>query len=44
MLEVLLPLHEMVTKNSEQQLTQVEHQFIKDFGKDLERAWECCKV
>ena len=41
MMLVLLPLHEMINAGA---ATPNETLFLESFGKDLNRAWECCKV
>lgn len=38
---VLIPLHDMVSVGA---VTPNEIQFMKAFGKDLEKAWNYCKV
>lgn len=40
MMLVLLPLHEMINAGA---TTPNEQLFITSFGKDLEKAWNCCK-
>lgn len=40
MMAVLYPLHEMLVKGA---YTQHEKAFAKAFGRDLEKAWECCQ-
>eukprot|EP01127_Copromyxa_protea_P022122 TRINITY_DN7809_c0_g1_i1.p1 TRINITY_DN7809_c0_g1~~TRINITY_DN7809_c0_g1_i1.p1 ORF type:complete len:2505 (+),score=361.67 TRINITY_DN7809_c0_g1_i1:42-7556(+) len=40
MMLVLLPLHEMINAGAS---TPNEQLFISSFGKDLEKAWNCCK-
>lgn len=41
MMSVLLPLHELLNSGVK---TPNEVAFQKAFGKDLEKAWNCCKV
>lgn len=41
MMSVLLPLHELLNSGVK---TPNEMAFQKAFGKDLEKAWNCCKV
>lgn len=40
-MSVLLPLHELLNSGVK---TPNEVAFQKAFGKDLEKAWNCCKV
>eukprot|EP01126_Amoeba_proteus_P048791 TRINITY_DN5662_c0_g1_i4.p1 TRINITY_DN5662_c0_g1~~TRINITY_DN5662_c0_g1_i4.p1 ORF type:complete len:841 (-),score=190.43 TRINITY_DN5662_c0_g1_i4:2162-4432(-) len=40
MMVILLPLHEMINSGA---TTPTEKSFLTAFGRDLEKAWNCCK-